>query len=433
MNSPGHRLLGLLVVVLAVGLPAGILRAACWRDVCRVDEPEAEIPFCSLGPARVLISDGWREERSPQIIAVTSRPTLAGGSAWKKSATAPVWPARDPDVFVPLAVVGPGVTGRVESGTTLDAVAPTIAALIDFHRPHPEVRSGRAVPGFASSTKPRLVLEIIVAGLGSSGVEERGWESLEKIVSANGTLEASTGSMPLDPAAVITTIGTGGLPRQHGITGTLLRNDDGRVVEAWSRQAPVSVIATLPDDLDETTRQQTKVGLVTPTLAYRGVIGGNWYLDVDRDELIVTSADRVAAATRNLLEHGYGRDDVTDVVVAVLDAGEPADIERLLTAADRVSRGAYVAVVAGTGARSEAGSIDARKVVAAVEDAFEGSDSVIAGAGPSGFFLDTAALADMKLSTRDLVEAVSQVRDDGGQMVFSDVFPEIAVAFARYC
>jgi sialate O-acetylesterase len=38
-----------------------------------------------------------------------------------------------------------------------------------------------------------------------------------------GTLEGETGSLPIDPAATLTTVGTGGLPSQHGITGSFVR------------------------------------------------------------------------------------------------------------------------------------------------------------------------------------------------------------------
>ena len=62
---------------------------------------------------------------------------------------------------------------------------------------------------------------------------------------------ATAGSLPLDPTAVETTIGTGGLPSQHGITGTWVRNAQGRLVRAFGPGAPTPVIAALGDDLDQ--------------------------------------------------------------------------------------------------------------------------------------------------------------------------------------
>ena len=77
-----------------------------------------------------------------------------------------------------------------------------------------------------------------------------------------GTIEAVTGSVPLDPAATLTTIGTGGLPSSHGITGSLVRDDDGTVRRAWSASGAGSVIATFADDLDAASGQRAAVGAV---------------------------------------------------------------------------------------------------------------------------------------------------------------------------
>ena len=71
---------------------------------------------------------------------------------------------------------------------------------------------------------------------------------------------ADVGSLPLDPAAVLTTIGSGGIPSEHGITGSRLRGTRGRVVPSWSREAPTSVIATLGDDLDDATGARRSSG-----------------------------------------------------------------------------------------------------------------------------------------------------------------------------
>ena len=81
---------------------------------------------------------------------------------------------------------------------------------------------------------------------------------------------ATAGSLPLDPTAVESTIGTGGLPSQHGITGTWVRNTQGRLTRAFGPGAPPPVIASLGDDLDAATAGRAKIGLIRTTPGRRG-------------------------------------------------------------------------------------------------------------------------------------------------------------------
>ncbi len=119
-----------------------------------------------------------------------------------------------------------------------------------------------------------------------------------------------TGSLPEEPAATLTTIGTGGLPSQHGITGNLIRDKRGAPVPAWSADAPTSVIATLADDWDHATGQAAKIGLIAPDQTDQGLVGGTWYLSHDRDDLVFGRPDPVdgrrAVARRRLRD---GSDD----------------------------------------------------------------------------------------------------------------------------
>ena len=166
-----------------------------------------------------------------------------------------------------------------------------------------------------------------------------------------GTLNGTTGSLPLDPVATLTTIGTGGLPLQHGITGSYVRNDDGDVVRAWGDGAPLSVIATLPDDLDEKTGQRAMIGLVATDETDRGLIGGNWYPNHDRDPVTVANGSGSVTAASEILAQGFGRDQIPDVLGVVLSG---ADIDARIgwTRRPRAPsiQGIVLVVVAGTGA-----------------------------------------------------------------------------------
>ncbi|MEX0743889.1 MAG: hypothetical protein WD248_05960, partial [Actinomycetota bacterium] len=68
----GRRLLTLLVVLAAIGLPAGVLQALCVGRSCDAEGGgELRVPFCPL-PAtlRDLLANGYREGRSPDVLGV---------------------------------------------------------------------------------------------------------------------------------------------------------------------------------------------------------------------------------------------------------------------------------------------------------------------------------------------------------------------------
>jgi hypothetical protein len=225
------------------------------------------VPFCPLPQGlKADIVAGYREGRSPDVLAVTRTSSVYGGT---DDPGTPPWPSQAgaSTTQVPIMFSGTGVArdATVPEGTQLDQIAPTLSDVIGFKRPFPNVRAGVAVPGVADGEHPRMILEVALKGVGSVDLreDERAWPYLRSLMHTGaGTLHGDTGSLPLDPAATLTTIGTGGLPSQHGITGTLVRNDRGKVVRAWGPGAPPSIIATLPDDLDEAEGQRPLIGIV---------------------------------------------------------------------------------------------------------------------------------------------------------------------------
>jgi hypothetical protein len=347
---------------------------------------------------------------------------------------------------VPIAFFGTGIQrgAVVPIGTGLDAIAPTLAAVLGFRRPHPDVRAGTAIPGVADRERPRLVLEVAWKGAGSAELRDdpRAWPTLRSLIQrGTGTLAGDTGSLPLDPAATLTTIGTGGLPSQHGITGTLVRNDGGEVVRAWGPGSPFSVIATLPDDLDQARGQRPMIGLVASDVSDRGIIGGNWYIGHDRDAMVTASGDDSVAATERLLASGFGHDDVPDILAVVLD-GPLVSMDRrtrqLVMAAERASGGSVVVAIAGTGGGADegptrGGSVRVSDVVSQVDDGVSGDPDVVAGVVPGGLFLDQRVLAREGISGDAAVQALLKVTASNGEPVFDDAFQGFAVSFARYC
>ena len=421
---PRRRLLVAVGIAAVIALPAGVLAGLCVGNACRrQDRAVGRVPFCSLeAELRSLIAAGFRDGRSPHVLTVTSDAAEARA------------------VEVPIAFAGTGVNpgAEVPLGTRLDSVAPTLAEIIQLRRPHPGVRSGEPVSEIASGEAPRVVVLATWKGVTSRELErhpER-WPVLRGLLEDGaGTLEGIPGSLPLDPAALAATIGTGGLPRDHGITGSLVRNDQGQVVEPWTADAPFSVIATLADDLDELGRQAPRIGLVAADETDRGLVGGNWYVENDEDDIEIESTlGRQVAAAEALLTSGYGSDPSIDLLAISMD-GTISQMDRalglLLLAADRASGGSSALALAGIPFREPPRSVSAAEVETQVLTRL-GAD-VIEEVVSDGVFLDQEAMTAADLSDDRVVAALRGLETAEGERVFLDVFPAIAVTFARYC
>jgi hypothetical protein len=434
--SGNRRLLVVVGLAALVALPAVALRAVCVGRSCQRGEPaRVRAPFCSL-PAHVRreIAAGYRDGRSPDVMAVTESGVSVGS---------PPWPSTAGTDEVPLVIWGNAVAPdvRIPTGTPLDSVVPTLATVMAFHRPHPEVRSGLPVPGTVGGGEPtRLAVIVVWKGIGSETLRSRpgAWPELRGLLrEGRGTLGAISGSAPQDPAAILNTIGTGGLPHQHGITGTVLRNEDGTVVRAWGRDAPYSVIAALGDDLDERHGQAARIGLVGTDESDRGVIGGNWYLGNDRDDVEIGGGSAIEQAdmASSLLATGYGDDDFPDLLAVVMEDGLRAmdrALAKVVNTARRAAGGRVTLAVTATG-RSAADPMPEERVLAELQELTGIPPEAIDGSAAGGFFVDPAALADSGVGEDDLVAALRGIRTPDGERAFADAFSGFAVSLARYC
>ena len=431
----------MLVVLAAIGIPAAVLTATCAGRSCDASGGETvRAPFCPL-PAALKdgIASGFREGRSPDVLGVVAgTPVYADVDGLRTP-----WPdtGASTDPRVPMVFAGAGVAdgGTVPNMTTLDRVAPTVSDVLGFERGHPEVRSGTSIAGIAGGERPRLVLLIAWKGVGSSELEARpdGWPFLSSLLAdGDGTLEAAAGSLPLDPAATLTTIGTGGLPSQHGITGSFVRNGEGAVVQAYAPGAPVQIIATLADDLDHA-NPSTLVGLVATDERDRGLVGGHWYPGEDPVDSVIGDNATAPLSVEALLTTGFGADDVPDVIGVVLD-GRVRSMDRwtreIVTEAERATSGSTLVVVAGTGS-SETDRLAVRDkgLVDAVEEAVPGEAPAVAATVPGGVFLDQAVLRDEQVTGQVAVDALLAATGADGERMLADAFQGFAVSFARYC
>ncbi len=430
--ASGRRLAVLVVALALVGAPAIALRAFCVGKSCVQEEAAAPVPFCPL-PAdlRAEIEAGYREGRSPDVMASTQGGGLAddGGVPW------PSDPYSSRLNSVPIVLFGHGVSpGQLPDGVGVDRIAPTIAELIGFDRSHPEVRSGTALRNaVVAGVGSPLVVEIVWQGVGGVSFSHLGtpWATSLRGHEA-WTMNGTTGSLPVDPAAVLTTIGTGGVPAQHGITGTLVRDAHGQAVRAWSTEAPTSIIATLPDDWDHATRHRARIGLVANDEVDRGLVGGTWYIDHGHDDLAIGPGDPVSSVAR-LMATGYGADDTTDILGVVLSGAidrmgrQTGDI---VTAVQQLVPDATF-VITTTGSAN--GSLDTNPpdVAASVDRAVGGP--VVSATVPGGLFLDQQVMATKDITSDDVVRAMDALKSSFGSPLFADAYPGFAVSFSRYC
>ncbi len=436
----------MLVLIGVLGLPAMGLRFLCVGNSCdEAATAASEVPFCSLeAELRSRISAGFREGRSPEVLAVARADSIAGGTGFMRNRPAPSWPSSGVGgARVPIAFSGEGVVRTsIPEGTPVTSIAPTLAAVVDFERPFPEVRSGEPIEGVAGGQSPRLLLQVILKGVGSDDLEAQpdAWPFLRGIMDEGAaTMDGDTGSLPLDPAAIISSVGTGGSPSQHGITGEFVRTGEGRLVRAFSEEADTPVIATLADDLDEELGQRPRIGFVGATATDRGAIGGEWYGSAsDVDEAVIAPRDQVGPAVALLSDRsgdgGFGADEVPDLMSVVMEGDIPKldrGLKRIAAAADEASDGSVALVVTATGSIPvDSEVVNGAEIARDVDEAL--GEQVTEAAVPGGLFLDQDALTELELSEDVVIEELERLRGPDGDL-FGDVFPAIAVTFARFC
>ena len=431
--ASGRRLTLLVVALALVGAPAVVLTAFCVGESCAQEEGvTAAVPFCPL-PAelRAEIEAGYRQGRSPDVMATTTsgvRLSDDAGVVWPRS------PYEHAANDVPIVFFGHGVDpGQLPDGIGVDRIAPTIARVMGYDRPHPEIRSGAPLnDAVRADTRPPLVVELVWRGVGGEAFKPAGlhWLGSHDLHGA-WTFTGTTGSLPVDPAAILTTIGTGGLPSQHGITGSLIRDEHGRPVPAWSAAAPTSIIATLGDDWDHATAERARIGLVARSPVDRGLIGGTWFLDHDHDDVKAGSPDPARDVGR-LLDAGYGADPTTDILGVVL-SGTPGrmdrDTGRIVEAVmRRVPDTTFVLTATGD---ANGGGVSRPDVAVSVDRAV--GSPVVARALAGGLFLDQAVMAANDITSDDVVRALDAMQAPDGTPLFADAYPGFAISFSRYC
>ena len=449
----GRRAAAFSLAALAFGIPAVALRLLCVGGSCETTARASSYsPFCSLpDDVRSSVTESTRDGRTGELVMVAEDSDIGGGSVFSgKSSPQPRWPSLKGDAHrVPIAMAGAGVAegASLPTGAGLDDVAPTLSHVIGFERTHPEVRSGKTLSEVVTrpARPPRLMIVVAWKGVGSATLSEDpgSFPNLEELLArGSGTLDGANGSYSSDPAGPLTTLGTGGTPSQHGITGSLLRNERGDLVTAWGPRSPVNVIATLGEDLDEALDQDPLVALVGTQEIDAGLIGGEWYVDNDRDLVSMLPEDSSPAAltaeAKRLLRMTALAKDETPDLLAVAFHGPLERLDQQLGGLWRAARAVagddFVLAVAGTGAMGPRPTgLRATELLRRLEDTVPGRSKVIEGVGPGEIFLDQQVLAEREISDEVVLDRLLEMRSPSGGPLFADVFPSVTVTFGRFC
>lgn len=200
---------------------------------------------------------------------------------------------------IPLVFYGPGLIRpqevRLDQEVTLADVAATTAALIglegtDF--PEGEV-IGQVIP---RDERPKLVVTVVMDGGGWNTLEL--WSdqhpNTDRIIEGGASVsDAKVGSSPSITTAAHATLSTGAFPDKHGITGLFQRDDDGKVVPAFSlanislqhRAHPGNLkLPTVADLWDVQNNNRAQVGYVGSFNYPLGMVGhGSAHPGGDKD------------------------------------------------------------------------------------------------------------------------------------------------------
>lgn len=181
---------------------------------------------------------------------------------------------------IPIVVRGPGVPAGEEIGRPVDitSIAPTYAALLgmsDFSstsEPLPEI--------LPSAPDPlKAIVTVVIDGGGWNLLERYGdaWPNIRRLMEQGVTYRGATlGSAPSTTGALHATFGTGFYPKDHGIPGNVLRDDDGEIVDVFYgkdsdlRHLRVPTVSELWDERNE---NEAVVATVSIENWHLGMIG----------------------------------------------------------------------------------------------------------------------------------------------------------------
>ncbi|MGH2690935.1 MAG: alkaline phosphatase family protein [Actinomycetota bacterium] len=231
--------------------------------------PSAEPPLVSRRFARIACSlpreqiqrvyNGYHPIRSGEIQFVPAEPDYVGNFA---SHSGP-W---DYLARVPLFLYGPGhvpEVGRVGRKVTVADIAPTFAEHLDFDFEAPDGEPlNEAIDPAADP--PRLILTMVWDAGGRDVLDAypRSWPVMRRLIPRGVWYEnAEVGSSPSVTPAIHSSIGTGALPRNHGVVDLRFRIA-GNVDPSAYQRATLLIGPTLADAYDVELGNEPVIGMV---------------------------------------------------------------------------------------------------------------------------------------------------------------------------
>ncbi|HEX2025044.1 MAG TPA: alkaline phosphatase family protein [Actinomycetota bacterium] len=188
---------------------------------------------------------------------------------------------------VPIFFYGPGhvpAAGQIGRPVTVADMAPTLAGHLGFEF---DTADGdplaEAIEG--SGDPPRLVLVVVwdAGGRNVLAAHQAAWTPVSRLIPQGAWFEhATVGSSPSVTPAVHATLGSGVLPRRHGVLDLRIREGD-KLVGPILNGPQYMLEPTLADEWDRANGNRPVIGLIAsePTL---GMMGHGSYLDgADRD------------------------------------------------------------------------------------------------------------------------------------------------------
>jgi Type I phosphodiesterase / nucleotide pyrophosphatase len=243
-RAPVSLVAGALVVVTASVL---IFVATRSDDPVRKDDPVAVSKkafletSCSIPPewarriARGFVRGGPRDD---DLIIVPAPPGYVGGFE-STSHSGPYGFLQD----VPLVFHGPGFvkpagTSSLGAETTLADLAPTYAEMMNFDFPK---RQGIPLTDILVDTEdtPNLIVTAVIDGGGWNVLEKwpRAWPFMKELIDRGASVSnTSVGSSPSVTPSIHTNLSTGAFPDRHGVTGIVVRQNDGSFVGGFSEE-----------------------------------------------------------------------------------------------------------------------------------------------------------------------------------------------------
>lgn len=225
---------------------------------------------------------------------------------------------------VPLVFYGPGLVPpgevRLRREVTLADVAATTAEMIGLEGM--EFPDGRVIKEvLPREGRPALVVTVVMDGGGWNTLEL--WSdkhpNIDRLISEGASVtDVKVGSSPSITTAVHATLSTGAFPNEHAVTGLFQRNDEGKVVPAFSlkgislqhRAHPGNLkLPTVADEWDLQNDNQAQIGYVASFNYPLGMVGhGSAHPGGDKDIVAIGAKGQWKTARESYSLPKYIRD-----------------------------------------------------------------------------------------------------------------------------